>query len=37
MITKSKNAIFAINVFDSRKSLLLDTSDEPNDDVNLEK
>ena len=37
MITNNKNAVFAINVFDSKKSLLLDTSDDPNDDVNLEK
>jgi hypothetical protein len=37
IITSSKNAVLAINVFDSKKSLLLDTSDEPNDDVNLEK
>jgi hypothetical protein len=37
MITSNKNAVFAINVFDSKKSLLLDTSDDPNGDVNLEK
>jgi hypothetical protein len=38
IITNNKNAVFAISVFDSRKSLLPDTSDdEPNDDVNLEK
>jgi hypothetical protein len=38
IITNNKNAVFAISVFDSRKSLVPDTSDdEPNDDVNLEK
>ena len=38
IITNNKNAVFAISVFDSRKSLLPDPSDdEPNDDVNLEK
>jgi hypothetical protein len=37
IITNSKNAVLAINVFDSKKSLLLDTPDDPNDDVNLEK
>jgi hypothetical protein len=37
MITSNKNAVFAINVFDSKKSLLLDIPDDPNDDVKLEK
>jgi hypothetical protein len=38
IITSNKNAVFAINVFDSRKSLLPDTSDdEPKEDVNLDK
>jgi len=38
IITSIKNAVFAISVFDSRKSLLPDTSDdEPNEEVNLEK
>jgi hypothetical protein len=37
IITNNKNAVLAINVFDSKKSLLLDTFDDPNDDVNLEK
>jgi hypothetical protein len=33
MITSNKNAVFAINVFDSKKSLLLDILGDPNDDV----
>jgi hypothetical protein len=38
IITNNKNAIFAMSVFDSKKSLLPDTSeDEPKDEVNLEK
>ena len=38
IITNNKNAIFAIRVFDSKKSLLPETSDdEPKEDVNLEK
>jgi hypothetical protein len=38
IITSNKNAVFAISVFDSRKSLLPDTSDdEPKEDVNREK
>jgi hypothetical protein len=38
IITNNKNAIFAISVFDSKKSLLPETSDdEPKEDVNLEK
>jgi len=38
IITKSKNAVFAISVFDSRKSFVPDTSDdEPKEDVNREK
>jgi hypothetical protein len=38
IITSNKNAVFAINVFDSKKSLLPDTSDdEPKEDVNLDK
>jgi hypothetical protein len=38
IITSNKNAILAISVFDCKKSLLPDTSDdEPNDDVNFEK
>jgi len=38
IITSNKNAILAISVFDCKKSLLPDTSDdEPNDDVKLEK
>jgi hypothetical protein len=37
IITSNKNAVFAMSVFDSRKSLLPDTSDDPNEDVNFEK
>jgi hypothetical protein len=38
IITSNKNAVFAISVFDSKKSLLPDTSDdEPKEDVNLDK
>ena len=38
IITSNKNAVFAINVFDSKKSLVPETSDdEPKEDVNLEK
>ena len=38
IITSNKNAVFAISVFDSKKSLPPDTSDdEPNDDVNFDK
>jgi hypothetical protein len=33
MITSNKNAVFAINVFDSKNSLLLDILGDPNDDV----
>ena len=33
IITSNKNAVFAINVFDSKKSLLLDILGDPNDDV----
>jgi hypothetical protein len=37
IITSNRNAVFAMSVFDSRKSLLPDTSDDPNEDVNFEK
>ena len=38
IITSNKNAVLAISVFDSRKSLVPDTSvDDPNEEVNLEK
>jgi hypothetical protein len=38
IITSNKNAILATSEFDSKKSLLPDTSDdEPNDDVKFEK
>ena len=38
IITSNKNAVLAISVFDSRKSLVPDTSvDEPKEDVNLDK
>jgi hypothetical protein len=38
IITSNKNAILATSEFDSKKSLLPDTSDDdPNDDVNFEK
>ena len=37
IITKSKNAVFAISVFDSRKSFVPDTpDDEPKEDVKLD-
>jgi hypothetical protein len=37
IITSNKNAVLAINVFDSRKSLLPDTSvDDPKEDVKLD-
>jgi len=31
IIINNKNAVFAIKVFDSKKSLLLETLDEPNE------
>jgi hypothetical protein len=38
IITSNKNAVLAISVFDSRKSLVPDTSvDDPKEDVNLDK
>jgi hypothetical protein len=38
IIISNKNAVFAISVFDSRKSFVPDTSDdEPKEDVNREK
>jgi hypothetical protein len=37
IITSNKNAVLAISVFDSRKSLLPDTSvDDPKEDVKLD-
>jgi hypothetical protein len=37
IITNNKNAVLAISVFDSRKSLVPDTSDDdPKEDVNLD-